>query len=320
MKNIFAYATKELSQDAFLMWLFENFDCKDSKVKKASLELLKIMTGIDDLNIKSISVIPQWNRIDITVEITKADDKKMYLFIEDKTTSEEHNQLKTYNEKIEKNIDKLFKGDIKKVYYKTAPILKLEKERVEKAGWEIIEFKTIKEFWSKYIDSKNIILNMYANHVCTLWDDFNCQEIPQGHNMNQWWSFFYRVVGPEMKQQTKCDYDVVNYSGHYYYLKVMPGGKLKEKYPYLEIRDKECVDGKVRSLIEMYYDGKTIDEGKDELKNVIHGSTYFNKKNNKNQVGQTEFEKFSDKNAFIKICKEMINDYLDICKKWEKKL
>ena len=28
MKNLFDYATKELSQDAFLRWLFENYDCE----------------------------------------------------------------------------------------------------------------------------------------------------------------------------------------------------------------------------------------------------------------------------------------------------
>ena len=28
MKNLFDYATKELSQDAFLRWLFENYNCK----------------------------------------------------------------------------------------------------------------------------------------------------------------------------------------------------------------------------------------------------------------------------------------------------
>ena len=32
MKNLFDYATKELSQDAFLRWLFENHDCENEEV------------------------------------------------------------------------------------------------------------------------------------------------------------------------------------------------------------------------------------------------------------------------------------------------
>ena len=38
MKNLFNYATKELSQDAFLMWLFENYD--DSELGEIANALL----------------------------------------------------------------------------------------------------------------------------------------------------------------------------------------------------------------------------------------------------------------------------------------
>lgn len=31
MENLFNYATKELSQDAFLMWLMANYNCEEDK-------------------------------------------------------------------------------------------------------------------------------------------------------------------------------------------------------------------------------------------------------------------------------------------------
>lgn len=31
MENLFNYATKELSQDAFLMWLTANYNCEEDK-------------------------------------------------------------------------------------------------------------------------------------------------------------------------------------------------------------------------------------------------------------------------------------------------
>ncbi len=41
MKNLFDYATKELSQDAFLRWLFENYNCENESVKNACRKLYK---------------------------------------------------------------------------------------------------------------------------------------------------------------------------------------------------------------------------------------------------------------------------------------
>ena len=44
MKNIFDYATRELSQDAFLRWLFENFDDTELKYAAGDLNSLIIIS------------------------------------------------------------------------------------------------------------------------------------------------------------------------------------------------------------------------------------------------------------------------------------
>ena len=44
MKNIFNFATKELSQDAFLRWLFENYDCENESVRNVCRSLFDSFT------------------------------------------------------------------------------------------------------------------------------------------------------------------------------------------------------------------------------------------------------------------------------------
>lgn len=51
MKNLFDFATKELSQDAFLRWLFENYNCENEDVKKVCEKILSEFTGIKDFDI-----------------------------------------------------------------------------------------------------------------------------------------------------------------------------------------------------------------------------------------------------------------------------
>ena len=101
IKNIFDYATKELSQDAFLMWLCANYDCKDDILRDASRSYIEWTSGISkDAEIKDLRIWAQWCKIDVTIYITLEDGTTIGLFVEDKTTSREHNQLKKYNRYI----------------------------------------------------------------------------------------------------------------------------------------------------------------------------------------------------------------------------
>ena len=52
MKNLFDYATKELSQDAFLRWLFENYNCKNEKVRQVCRKLFNKFKRIFKPNCK----------------------------------------------------------------------------------------------------------------------------------------------------------------------------------------------------------------------------------------------------------------------------
>lgn len=138
MKNLFDYATKELSQDAFLRWFFENYD--DRRLRSIVFSFLRtfakgIFADIKDEDIVSITTYTQDRHIDITVEVKlKGNDKEEtgYVYIEDKVLSGEHNQLLRYNKVIDASRSE-------RIYYKTSLIDEDERERVKAANWSIYD-------------------------------------------------------------------------------------------------------------------------------------------------------------------------------------
>ena len=98
MKNLFNYAKKELSQDAFICWLFESWE--DSDLKEVVLDLLrKFGIKASEQEICQIKAFMQIERIDISI-VVRTTGTLYFLFIEDKTDSNEHDQLELYDRKI----------------------------------------------------------------------------------------------------------------------------------------------------------------------------------------------------------------------------
>lgn len=96
--NIFDYAEKELSQDGFLCWLLESFE--DPVIGEAARNLIfefAKLAGfqIDKEKIKDVKTGRQYKHMDVTVDFT-IDGKPYLIVIEDKTNSQEHNQLQGY--------------------------------------------------------------------------------------------------------------------------------------------------------------------------------------------------------------------------------
>lgn len=180
MKNLFDYATKELSQDAFLRWLFENYNCENEKVRNVCKKLFNTFTNNDldfsKIDKNSLRTVAQWNKIDISIWF-KCAGKEYLIVIEDKTTSEEHKQLDDYNEKINAHCNWLIKTgktpieQVYKVFYKTAEIAGTEKDdktergRIANAGWDVFDIKSIYELFKDVENTKSQILDNYAEHI-----------------------------------------------------------------------------------------------------------------------------------------------------------
>lgn len=199
MKNLFDFATKELSQDAFLRWLLENWNDKD--IGPISLEFLKLLTGKDfkkeDIDEEKTTSWAQAGHMDIVFDIfihNENQDLDRYLLaIEDKSFSQEHSQLDSYNSTLEKWRRQDRHKEIYRVYYKTSIIGGDEKKRVKKAGWKIIPFEEIVDFFKPFVNyEKSDVLRDYARHVQDLWSQ--SQEAPSGNprkwTFTQWDSFF----------------------------------------------------------------------------------------------------------------------------------
>ena len=95
--NLFKFATSELSQDAFILWLLEwaNPKCatEDKALHETAQEFVRLLLNNKDLIIKSVNTKRQKNHIDVFAIV----NEKYAIIIEDKTdTSEHNNQLERY--------------------------------------------------------------------------------------------------------------------------------------------------------------------------------------------------------------------------------
>lgn len=321
-KNIFNYAKKELSQDAFLMWLLDSFYSDDLNEKEISIDFINFLVELKDGEvIKEVRIWAQWCKIDVTAYIT-TNYRKIGLFIEDKTTSNEHNQLIRYNEYINREKGKL--TDIRRIFYKTNPIDETERARVIDAGWTEISFKSIDAFWSKYLKSNHLIIKQYAEHVCTLYRDSENIIIPSDNNVLAWKSFFDKIIVPTIRD--KVDYWTFNYRNLYAAINVRPKGRSNDKMPKLEIRSRDCTSGNFNARILMYgVDFSNNPDGLNEIRNEIWKNeakgifkgNYGVKKNK--QVAHSPKEKFKYNNIdeFKELILESIKEYLNIVSFWK---
>ena len=97
--NLFDYATSELSQDAFLCWLFSwadnKYKDKYADLNNCAKDVIKLFSNNEIDNIESIEVHKQENNIDAFIIV----NNQYLLIVEDKTDTGEHgNQLNRYKD------------------------------------------------------------------------------------------------------------------------------------------------------------------------------------------------------------------------------
>ena len=173
VNNIFNYATKELSQDAFICWLcsYALPDSEiDSELNACAKELIQIFLqkGLHRDCIPSdiilTAVDKQVNNIDVLLSLVY-EEKKYKIIIEDKTFSSEHdNQLQRYLDNIKA------KDDVEAVigvYFKTG--FQSDYSLVEEAGYVVFNRKDMLSLMEKYSSIKNDIFCSYYEY----WKDFD---------------------------------------------------------------------------------------------------------------------------------------------------
>lgn len=171
MANIFDFATKELSQDAFVRWIAESYIDNDRQLSEFSIYFLSRLIEENLSEIKNIETFSQYGkeRIDIVIYF-ETTCEKFAIAIEDKTLTSIHDdQLNREYDFLNK--DKLFKNCLKKfVYYKTSFVGEFEKKQIEK-NWKIFDIDDIVDLFNKFLEKNkiknfnNIILQNYYEYV-----------------------------------------------------------------------------------------------------------------------------------------------------------
>ncbi len=233
MKSLFDFATKELSQDAFLRWLFESY--ADDDITPCVRTLLQAFCGLEDgEEILSIQTAAQWNNIDISIHITTS-QRRLSLFIEDKVFSLGHgNQLRKYNRFLAPV------PDVHRVYFKTSFLTTGERASVEEAGWNIYDIDAIFRLLEDYQTCGNVILRQYAEHIASRYQTLRNRELPKQNDLLLWESCFRNTIVPAMERilPDQVDWVVGTYQGVYAYLQGFCRGA--GNVPYIEIRSRDC--------------------------------------------------------------------------------
>ena len=181
MNNLFDFATKELSQDAFLCWLINWLNYKKENIELYNTAKKFINLIINEINIDDfeINILKQYKKIDIFVELIekKCRRNKYAIIIEDKKFTTEHNkQIEKYKEKIEQ-LSKKYKRLIT-VYYK--PYDELYNDLI------LADVKIYRKDMLKKVLNANINNSIYADYKSYLQRvDKNCKNIDK-IPLNKW--------------------------------------------------------------------------------------------------------------------------------------
>lgn len=216
--NLFSYATSELSQDAFLCWLF-SFAMKDAddepKLKECAIDFLRQFDDrINNEPVVWVSQTPQKQYKSIDILLTVNDKYKV--IIEDKTYTNEHNnQLQRYYDTIKKDFpDYATIG----VFFKTG--FQSDLSTIFESNYLFFGRERIINTLEKYVDkTSNIILISYYETIKAMKDNIETyKETPCSE-----WSWtqingFYNDIKPRIESQgVHCNYGYVNNrSGGFY--------------------------------------------------------------------------------------------------------
>lgn len=167
--NIFEFATKELSQDAVFMYLFDCFNSDNHEEKKVGKDFLDLIYQTQnkkiEKSIKNLIIKKQYHSIDVLVLVEYEDNTTDVIIIEDKTYSSEHdNQLKRYYDDIKQDdIDGRKANNIYGVYFRLGQ-LSVDEEKaliIDKGVFEYkrLDYNDFQKFLEQH-QNTNLILQL----------------------------------------------------------------------------------------------------------------------------------------------------------------
>jgi len=316
MKNLFNFATKELSQDAFLRWLFESWE--DENLKPVVCALLKKFCELsDDEEIKKIETWAQWRKIDIAIYVD-TNKRKLALFIEDKSFSGEHDQLLKYNSSIKTIKDR----EIFKIFYKTSILNNKDITAAQNNEWVTYDINTIYELFYPFIDTKNVILRHYIKYLSAIISAVRSTDKPLKNDNNidfiQWGKYYREIILPNFINEFPLSDAWSGTEWRWPYSCLMI--KAKQNAPYLEIRSRDCVDNKIIVKL-LCYDVENFSPIEKAIQIATKSKIFdcrriVHRSNKPKQIGKYYKEEIKTDYDFINAIKDCLPIYQEIIKLW----
>lgn len=221
--NIFRISTKELSQDAFIVWMMRwaNPVCKelDPLLHKCGSDFLSLLLNnkYEEKQISKVDAGRQWNNIDVWAEIFFSDGTKTLLILEDKTFSGEHSdQLNRYKKQAQDYCDK--EGfDLCCTYFKigSEPLRALK--AIKDKGFHVVGRNEIRACLASFVDTPHSILRDFIDYIDGIDAEHNVFETLA---LKSWqgnaWVGFYQFV--ESRLEVNMWHRVNNPSGGFWNL------------------------------------------------------------------------------------------------------
>jgi len=202
--NLFNYATKELSQDAFICWLLawadKSYESDElHQLAKKFLETLFSKFNLNDqVQVESVQIVQQFKKIDVLCLInlatglsglqkTKSPSRNSYaIIIEDKVGTSQHgNQLQNYFDEVKKL--GFSDSQILRVYLKTRD--QAHYKKIEEAGYKPYTRRDFLEVLTS-ANTDNQILVDFRTYWLTIDNEINGYKLSDVWGNNAWIGFY----------------------------------------------------------------------------------------------------------------------------------
>ena len=215
--NLFAYATKELSQDAMICWLIAwSATAEGSEAHKALPEIgrrfVEALLGKHDVKltgaVRRAEIHQQEHGIDVLARIHDENSTHV-LLIEDKTHTSAHgDQLRRYRDVVAAGETSL--GNVREhwpVYLKTGILSLAEQVNIEENGYKVFHREDLLGVLDAYHGTHPIVID-FRKHVRGLEDDFNSfGDWRQGDKRGTWtwagWEGLFQRLERELEAEDK---------------------------------------------------------------------------------------------------------------------
>ena len=178
--NIFKYATKELSQDAFICWLVACAREDEGALKDRGAEFIRTLWNHDrgstadkSCGITDVSEPErQYLKVDVYFQ-ARVNGSLVSFVVEDKTDTQMHGKQLTRNREAIEGDDRN-EDEVRLIYYKTGYVFEDERQRAEKAGYAVFTAEDMLAFLTgNPVEDEHEILRQYRERLTTLTDKRN---------------------------------------------------------------------------------------------------------------------------------------------------